>query len=76
MTRWPLLDRTSTERVRTLTRKLTSSPTLPLLGWTKAVESLITSPETLVPWVGYATVVTAAWVFADDLADVAAAVDD
>jgi len=48
MTRWPVLDRTSTERVRTLTRKLTASPTLPLLGWTKAVESLITAPETLV----------------------------
>lgn len=66
-----MLDGSSRRRVRQLTRKLLGTPTLPLLGWTKAVESLITAPETIPWWVGYSVVVTALWVFADDIRDAA-----
>jgi hypothetical protein len=54
------------QRCRTLTRKLTASPTLPLLGWTKAVESVVAAGPTL-RWLGYAALVTVVWVAGDAL---------
>lgn len=63
-------------RTRTLVRKLTSSPTLPLLGWTKAVETVVAAGPTL-RWIAYAALVTAIWIAADWVAEAADdAVDD
>lgn len=37
-----------------------------MLGWTKAVETVVAGGPTL-NWVGYATLVTLVWVFGDEL---------
>jgi len=57
-------------RVRTLTRKLMSSPTLPLLGWTKCVETIVAAGPTL-RWALYASIVTVVWIVADWVAEAA-----
>lgn len=62
-----MFDSEASKRARTLTRKLTASPTLPLLGWTKAVEALIVTPADLPRWIAYAAIVTVLWVYADTL---------
>lgn len=62
-----MFDGEAEKRARTLLRKLTASPTLPLLGWTKTVEALIVSPTNVPKWVAYAVVVTLAWIYADKL---------
>lgn len=62
-------------RTRTLVRKLTASPTLPLLGWTKCVETLVAAGPTL-RWAAYAGVVTLLWTVADQLAEAAEDVAD
>ncbi|MUV59987.1 hypothetical protein [Halobacterium sp. CBA1126] len=54
------------QRVRTLTRKLASSPLLPVLGITKTVETVIAGGPTM-RWVAYAVLVTGVWIYADDL---------
>lgn len=56
----------SRKRTRELSRKFFSSPTLPLLGWTKAVESVVTSGPIL-DWIVYAVLVTCVWIYADHL---------
>lgn len=57
-------------RIRRLTTKLGSSPVLPVLGWTKAVETVVATGPTL-RWVAYAVVVTGLWVAAEDLREAA-----
>lgn len=59
-------DHTARQRVRDLGRKLLASPTLPLLGWTKAVETIVASGPTT-RWALYAGIVTLAWIYADSL---------
>lgn len=54
------------QRARKLVVKLTASPMLPILGWSKVVESIIAGGP-LVNWIAYAVVVTVLWVFADDI---------
>lgn len=68
----------ATQRARELSRKLMSSPVLPVLGWTKAVEATVAGGP-LLNWIAYAGVVTVVWIFADELQrradDVADSVD-
>jgi hypothetical protein len=52
-----------------------SSPTLPLLGWTKCVETIVASGPTL-RWAVYAAIVTTFWIVADWLAEAADDVSD
>lgn len=54
------------KRAKQLTRKVASSPVLPLLGITKAVETVIAGGPTG-RWLAYAGLVTIVWVFAEDL---------
>jgi len=54
------------QRARKLTTKIAASPVLPLLGYTKFIETLIAGGPTL-RWLGYAVFATGVWVFADDL---------
>jgi len=55
-------------RTKRLTTKFTADPVLPLLGWTKAAEQVVTGSWGLLPrWTGYAIVVTALWVTGDYL---------
>lgn len=72
-------------RCKSLTAKFTSDPVLPLLGWTKTAETVVTASWGLLPrWTAYAVLVTGLWVAGvylweqvdkatDDLSD---AVDD
>lgn len=60
------------DRARQLIRKFAASPTLPILGWTKAVESLVAGGA-LGRWLLYASFVTFIWIYADALE---AAADD
>lgn len=53
-------------RAKQLTAKLASSPTLPLLGYTKVAETIVAGGSTL-NWLAYASLVTLVWVFADDI---------
>jgi uncharacterized membrane protein YdbT with pleckstrin-like domain len=39
---------------------------LPILGWSKVVESIIAGGP-LLNWIAYATLVTLIWIFADDI---------
>ncbi|WP_436933678.1 hypothetical protein [Halovenus marina] len=68
-------DQTARQRIRSLSRKLTSSPTLPLLGWTKAVETIVATGPTR-RWAAYAGLVTLLWVYADQLSEAADGVSD
>lgn len=54
------------QRAKRLITKLLASPVLPVLGLTKCVETLVAGGPTLA-WLGYSTLVTAIWVFADDI---------
>ena len=54
------------QRARKLSRKIASSPVLPVLGITKAVETVIAGGPTL-RWLAYALLVTIVWIYADDL---------
>jgi len=54
------------QRARKLVVKLTASPMLPILGWSKVVESIIAGGP-LVNWIVYAAIATVLWVFADDI---------
>jgi hypothetical protein len=54
------------KRAKQLTRKVAASPVLPLLGITKAVETVIVGGPTT-RWLAYAAIVTLVWVFAEDL---------
>ena len=54
------------QRARKLVVKLTASPMLPILGWSKVVESIIAAGP-LGNWIAYAAIVTVLWVFADDI---------
>jgi hypothetical protein len=65
----------STRRARELARKLASSPVLPVLGYTKTVETIVASGPTL-NWLVYSLFVTGVWVFADDLQRTADAATD
>jgi hypothetical protein len=50
-------------RTKRLTGKFTSDPVLPLLGWTKAAETVVTGQWNLLPrWTVYAVCVTVLWV--------------
>jgi hypothetical protein len=60
------------DRARRLLRKFAASPTLPILGWTKAVESLVAGGP-LGRWLLYAALVTVLWTYAEDIQ---AAADD
>lgn len=55
------------DRAKRLLTRLTSSPVLPVLGWTKVVEAVVVASPAVLNWVAYAVVVTVAWVFADDV---------
>ena len=68
-------DQTARQRIRGLTRKLTASPTLPLLGWTKCVETVVASGPTG-RWAGYAALVTLVWIYADAIDDAVDEVTD
>jgi hypothetical protein len=46
--------------------KIVSSPVLPVLGWTKTVETLVASGPTL-NWTAYALFVTVVWAYADTI---------
>ena len=70
-----MTDRSIRQRSRTLLRKLMTSPTLPLLGWTKAVETIVAGGPTI-RWAVYAGVVTLLWVLADSLQETATEVAD
>lgn len=63
-----MLDRFSKRRCKKLTVKLTSSPMLPILGWSKCVESFVVGGE-LLAWIIYTVIITAIWVFADDISE-------
>ncbi|SEO70456.1 hypothetical protein SAMN05216388_101752 [Halorientalis persicus] len=63
-----LFDSTSTHRLRTLTIKLIANPTLPALGYTKTVETIVAGGPTA-SWLGYSALITLLWVFADDIRD-------
>ncbi|WP_226479175.1 hypothetical protein [Natrinema amylolyticum] len=54
------------QRVKRLTTQLASSPTLPLLGLTKTVETVVAGGPTL-SWAAYSLSVTLVWIFADDI---------
>jgi len=58
-------------RARQLILKLTASPLLPVLGYTKTVETLVAGGPTR-NWLAYAVFVTLLWIVADDLHDAAA----
>lgn len=45
------------KRVRQLTTKFAVSPVLPMLGWTKVVETIVAGGSTG-NWIGYAGLVT------------------
>jgi uncharacterized membrane protein YdbT with pleckstrin-like domain len=60
------LDGSTRQRARELAVKFTASPMLPILGWSKVVESIIAGGS-LGNWVIYAVVVTVIWIFADDI---------
>jgi len=49
-------------RSKKLVRKFTTSPTLPILGWTKWVESIVTADAYFVRWLLYASLVTLVWI--------------
>ncbi|PCR89305.1 hypothetical protein [Natrinema ejinorense] len=53
-------------RAKRLTTQLASSPTLPLLGLTKTVETVVAGGPTL-SWAAYSLGVTLVWIFADDI---------
>jgi len=59
-------DGATRQRARKLIVKITASPMLPILGWSKVVESIIAGGP-LVNWIAYAAIVTVLWVFADDI---------
>lgn len=61
-----LLEGQTRQRVRRLSTKLASSPVLPVLGYTKTVESFVVGGPTP-KWLAYSLLVTLVWVFADDL---------
>lgn len=54
------------ERSKELTAEVTSSPLLPILGWTKLIESVVASGPVL-NWLVYAMALTVVYVFADEL---------
>jgi hypothetical protein len=54
------------DRARRLVRKFAASPTLPILGWTKMVETLVAGGPTI-RWAGYAFAVTLVWIYAEDI---------
>jgi len=60
------LDGSTRQRARELAVKFTASPMLPILGWSKVVESVIAGGP-LPNWILYAVVVTIIWIFADDI---------
>ena len=53
-------------RTKQLTTKIASSPTLPLLGYTKTAETVVAGGPTL-NWLAYSILVTLVWIFADDI---------
>ena len=57
-------------RARRLTTKFVASPVLPMLGWTKTVETLVAAGPTL-RWGAYAIVVTLLWIYAEDIRETA-----
>jgi len=61
-----LKQRLPSKRAKQLTTKFTSSPVLPMLGWTKVVESFVAGGP-VANWAVYAGLVTLAWVYADDV---------
>ena len=63
-----MLDNFSRRRINKLVVKITSSPMLPILGWSKCVESIIAGGD-LISWIAYSIIITIVWVFADDLAE-------
>lgn len=59
-------DQSTKERLTELLKNFTADPVLPMLGWTKAVESVVTSGPVLT-WLVYSVILTALWVYADDI---------
>lgn len=51
-------------RCKTLSRKIAEDPVLPLLGWTKCVETIVDTGPTG-RWAFYAMAVSFLWVFAE-----------
>lgn len=71
-----MIDRQPVRRARRLGTKLAASPVLPILGWTKVVESAVAGGP-IANWALYAALVTLLWVFADDIYEaVESATDD
>lgn len=74
---------TPLSRAKTLGKKAVYYPTVPLLGWTKTVETVVAGGPTL-NWAAFAAVVTVVWTFAfvlyrrakDTADDAADAVED
>ena len=62
-------------RVKELGTKLASNPVLPVLGFTKFVESIVSTGPTL-NWAVYTILVTLVWIFADDIRRNAGYLDD
>lgn len=63
-----MFDKFSRRRCKKLIVKLTSSPMLPILGWSKCVESVVAGGE-LTSWIVYTLIITAVWIFADDITE-------
>lgn len=59
-------DRNAKKRAKELTKQFTADPVLPMLGWTKAVESVVVGGPVLT-WCVYAVLITGVWIYADDL---------
>ena len=60
------IDGQTRQRATQLGAKLASSPVLPMLGFTKFVESIVATGPTGA-WFAYCVLVTLGWVFADDI---------
>lgn len=63
-------------RLQRLTRKFTSNPVLPMLGWTETLKVYLSGGDTSI-WLIFSISVTLAWVFAEAVEEQAAeAIDE
>lgn len=59
-------DQSAKKRLKELLKNFTADPVLPMLGWTKAVESVVVGGPILT-WIAYSLLLTCVWVYADDI---------
>jgi len=63
-------DNSPSERFRRLTAKMTSSPVVPVLAYSKVIETLVASGPT-VAWAAASVLATVLWVFGEDAVEAA-----